>query len=432
MDKYFNSFEYQTYKDSEPLIGFIVDHFITKNILRLESDDGDGIMNINKLIIFYCSMIIKQDGNYFCKGGLGRFLDEIAQRYKEVIVCAPVSEDYVANIQMYGIKAKNITFQALPPYASFIGALKHRQRMISFLKKYSANWNSPLYIRWPMPLAYTVYKLGKKRNLPILLHIVGDSKAIIRESGKYKGILKLLAITYINIVEKQVKRMINEIPTLVNGSGLRRLYAGNAKAKVKEIRSATLTADEITKEYKELNKDDVRLLYVGELKPEKGVNYLIEGFKLLIDQGYKVRLTIVGDGPEKAKLERKVMEMQVENVISFTGYVPLGPQLLKIYKHNDIFILPSISEGTPRVLIEAMANRLLVIATNVGGIPFTINNNQNGILIESKSPDQICCAVKEILKNDVKREQIIEGAFEFAKENTLESFVDNICNGFEL
>jgi glycosyltransferase involved in cell wall biosynthesis len=241
-----------------------------------------------------------------------------------------------------------------------------------------------------------------------------------------------LAITYINIVEKQVKRMINEIPTLVNGSGLRRLYAGNAKAKVKEIRSATLTADEITKEYKELNKDDVRLLYVGVLKSEKGVNYLIEGFKLLIDQGYNVRLTIVGDGPEKTRLERMAMEMEIDKEISFKGYIPLGPQLFEIYKRNDIFILPSISEGTPRVLIEAMANRLLVIATNVGGVPFTINNNKNGILIEPKSPDQICCAVKEILKNDEKREQIIEEAFEFAKENTLESFVDNICNAFEV
>ncbi len=385
-------------------------------------------MNTDKLIIFYCDMILKQGDNYFCKGGLGRFLDEIAQRYDELIVCAPVLEGVGAYTQHYRIVAKNITFQALPPYASFVSALKHKQRMVSLLKQYSANWNSPIYIRWPTPLAYTVYKLGKKRNLPILLHIVGDSKAIISESGKYKGILKLLAITYINIVEKQVKRMINEIPTLVNGSGLRRLYAGNAKAKVKEIRSATLTADEITKEYKELNKDDVRLLYVGVLKPEKGINYLIEGFKLLIDQGYKVRLTIVGDGPEKAKLERKVMEMQVENVISFTGYVPLGPQLLKIYKHNDIFILPSISEGTPRVLIEAMANRLLVIATNVGGVPFTINNNKNGILIEPKSSDQICCAIKEILKNDEKREQIMEEAFEFAKENTLESFVDTVVS----
>jgi len=304
--------------------------------------------------------------------------------------------------------------------------------MISFLKQYSANWNSPLYIRWPTPLAYTVYKIGKKRNLPMLLHIVGDPKSIISESGKYKGAIKMLAIIYINTVEKQVKRMIQEIPTLVNGSGLRRLYAGDAKAKVKEIRSATLAADEIINDYEELNKDNVRLLYVGMLKQEKGVNYLIEGFKLLIDQGYKARLTIVGDGPEKAKLEQRVMEMQVGNVISFIGYVPLGPQLLEIYKHNDVFILPSISEGTPRVLIEAMANKLLVIATNVGGVPFTINNNQNGILIEPKSPEQICCAVKEILKNDEKREQIIEEAFEFAKENTLESFVDNICNAFEL
>jgi glycosyltransferase involved in cell wall biosynthesis len=101
---------------------------------------------------------------------------------------------------------------------------------------------------------------------------------------------------------------------------------------------------------------------------------------------------------------------------------------VSIYKHNDIFILPSISEGTPRVLIEAMANRLLVIATNVGGVPFTINNNKNGILIEPKSSDQICCAIKEILKNDEKREQIMEEAFEFAKENTLESFVDTVVS----
>lgn len=389
-------------------------------------------MNTNQLIIFYCDMIFKQGDNYFCKGGLGRFFDEIAHRYDELIVCAPVSEGYGADIQQYKITAKNLTFQALPPYASFVSALKHRKIMVSFLKQYSANWNSPLYIRWPTPLAYTVYKVGKKCNLPMLLHIVGDSKAIISESGKYKGAIKLLATIYINTLERQVKRMIHEIPTLVNGSGLRRLYASDAKAKVKEIRSATLAADEIRKDYKELNKDDVRLLYVGMLKPEKGVNYLIEGFKLLIDQGCKVRLTIVGDGPEKVKLEHKVMEMQVKNVISFAGYVPLGSQLLEIYKCNDIFILPSISEGTPRVLIEAMANRLLVIATNVGGVPFTINNNQNGILIEPKSPDQICCAVKEILKNDEKREQIIEEAFEFAKENTLESFVDNICNAFEL
>jgi glycosyltransferase involved in cell wall biosynthesis len=75
-----------------------------------------------------------------------------------------------------------------------------------------------------------------------------------------------------------------------------------------------------------------------------------------------------------------------------------------------------------------MANRLLVIATNVGGVPFTINNNQNGILIEPKSPDQICCAVKEVIRNDEKRERIIQEAFEFAKDNTLESFVDTIVS----
>ena len=163
------------------------------------------------------------------------------------------------------IVAKNITFQALPPYASFVSALKHKQRMVSLLKQYSANWNSPLYIRWPTPLAYTVYKLGKKRNLPILLHIVGDSKAIISESGKYKGILKLLATIYINIVENKLKDDQDE---LVNGSGLRRLYAGNAKAKVKEIRSATLAADEIIKIIKNLIKIMLGF-YVGNLNQRK-------------------------------------------------------------------------------------------------------------------------------------------------------------------
>lgn len=383
-------------------------------------------MNQNEIIIFYCDLVIKTPQGYFCKGGLGCFLDEMARRYDKVFFCAPVKENKDTK-KLYQIQSGNIIYQPLSDCSSFISALKKRRQILAELKKYSASWNAPVYMRWPSPFVYDVYKIGKKRNLPMELHVVGDTKVIINDSGKYKGPIKILAKLYINMLEKQIQKIMEAIPTLVNGSGLRRLYEGNSKAKVKEIRSATLSIRDFDDSCVPV-ADAGKLLTVGVLNSAKGINYLLDAVKLLKEASVPVSLTIVGDGPARESLEAQVQAEGLQKEVEFTGYVPLGPQLLKIYRKHGTFVLPSLSEGTPRVLIEAMANKLSVIATHTGGIPYTITDGENGIMVETKSAQQIAQAIQRLIDDPALRGRLIENGYAFAKENTIETFVDEICN----
>lgn len=384
-------------------------------------------MNTDEAIIYYGDLLYRLDNTYFCKGGLGRFIDEICTRYKKVYFCAPVStEQNIDNINLYKIQSNNLVVQELPPNGNFISALKNRRKMLYYIKKHSKGWNSPVYLRWPTPFVSEVYSICKKKNLPVTLHLVGDTKSIISESSKYQGVIKKLALLYISHEEKKLINVMKEVKTLVNGSGLRRLYQYSPNLDVEEIRSATITLDDLWDKKTDINKERINILYVGVLKKEKGLVYLIEAIKSIICDGKLVYLTIVGDGPELKHLKTIANEHGISNYISFRGYVALGPKLFDIYKSNDIFVLPSISEGTPRVLIEAMANKLFVIATEVGGVPFTINHKKNGLLVKPKDSNAIVEAITEVVTNDKLRQEVIEEGYRFAKENTLEVFVDKV------
>lgn len=382
-------------------------------------------MEKSEIVLFYCALIIKYDDIYYCKGGFGRFLDEISKRYKKVIFCAPVKINADTN-NLYKILSSNIEFQELPPISSFVSALKKRYPVLKAIKRYSKQWNSSVYLRWPTPFVYKAYKLAKKRSLPVELHIVGDTKTIISDSGKYKGIMKSLALCYINILESQVKRIMRESPTIVNGSGLRRLYQNDKTMNVKEIRSATLSVTEFDEGHSQKSRAQ-KLLSVGALNAEKGVKYLLDAIKILTDKHLEINLTIVGDGPQREFLENYTDELGIARYINFMGYVPLGEKLIEIYKNHDIFVLPSISEGTPRVLIEAMANKLAIVATNAGGIPYTITDHENGIMVEPKSAEQIADAIENLINDNDARNRLIDNGYRFAKENTIEKFVDVVC-----
>lgn len=386
-------------------------------------------MKTDEAVIYYGDLLYSIGGQYYCKSGLGRFVDELCGRYKRVFFCAPVKDENSSNFtHLYRISADNLIIQPLPPCGSFISAMLNRRHMLSAIRKHSVQWNSPVYIRWPTPLVKDVYNVCRRRSLPVTLHIVGDARAIISESGKYKGVLKALAMMYIAKNEKSIKKIMRNVTTLVNGSGMRRLYLEESGLKVKEIRSATLTESELFQGKKVLNKEKIKILYVGVLKKEKGLDYLIEALPMIRLKGYEVSLSIIGDGPEMRHLRDRSRELNLQDCVSFEGYVPLGPKLLNSYRTHDIFVLPSVSEGTPRVLIEAMANRLLVISTDVGGVPYTIQHGINGLLVRPKDPNAIAHEVIHVIEDDEVRTSIVDNGFKFAKENTLEHFVDEVVS----
>jgi colanic acid/amylovoran biosynthesis glycosyltransferase len=138
-----------------------------------------------------------------------------------------------------------------------------------------------------------------------------------------------------------------------------------------------------------------RILTVGRLDPLKGHATLIEALLLLRQRGQDFDLSIVGSGPERADLERRVHDSGLDDAVAFRGSIA-HDSLPEVYADADVFCLPSYSEGVPVVLMEAMAAGLPVISTRITGIPELVDA-QSGFLVEPGSPQQLAEALAAAL-----------------------------------
>lgn len=111
-----------------------------------------------------------------------------------------------------------------------------------------------------------------------------------------------------------------------------------------------------------------RVLFVGRISPEKNVRNLIEACHLSRDSTAEFCISIVGSGPQLDEMRDLVRAMHLENIVTFFGHVAHGSALTEVFDAHDLLCLPSYTEGTPRCVVEAVARRLPVAATQVGSI----------------------------------------------------------------
>lgn len=125
---------------------------------------------------------------------------------------------------------------------------------------------------------------------------------------------------------------------------------------------------------------DQRLLFVGRLAAVKGIPILLEALVKLRAQHPGVRLTLVGDGPERESLKALAARLGVADMVTFAGYADEDGVAAHL-AGSDIFVLPSFAEGVPVVLMEAMAARLPVVASRVAGVPELVEDGESGFLV---------------------------------------------------
>lgn len=145
------------------------------------------------------------------------------------------------------------------------------------------------------------------------------------------------------------------------------------------------------------------IAYVGRLIHGKGVIHLLEAMNLL--NRSDIFLAIIGDGPERATLEKYTEEHNLVDQVRFLGNIPFQ-SVISILKATDIFVNPSYNEGLPTSVLEAGACRRAIIATNVGGTPEILTSHHSGIIIEPHDTEALRKALQELLE-DPKRRQIL-------------------------
>jgi glycosyltransferase involved in cell wall biosynthesis len=138
---------------------------------------------------------------------------------------------------------------------------------------------------------------------------------------------------------------------------------------------------------------------IARLCEVKGHRYLIEAIREIVREFPAVQLLIVGDGREKQNLIRQVKDAGVEKNIIFKTSTENTETTLAAM---DLFVLPSLQEGLGLSLMEAMAQGLAVVATDVGGIPNLIRDGFNGSLVKARDSHALASAIKALLEDDQK------------------------------
>ncbi|MFW6270617.1 MAG: glycosyltransferase family 4 protein [Bacillota bacterium] len=162
-----------------------------------------------------------------------------------------------------------------------------------------------------------------------------------------------------------------------------------------------------------INKNNKVLLYVGRLAPEKSVDVLISGMKSLKDDLPQVRLVIVGDGPERDKLEKRALKLGLEDRVIFTGEQPWS-KIGIYYQLGDIYVNASVTETQGLTFIEAMASGLPVVArydTNLKGV---IQHGKNGYFFKNKQ--EFSSTIKNLLLKPLELKWLGENSRHYSKE----------------
>ena len=163
------------------------------------------------------------------------------------------------------------------------------------------------------------------------------------------------------------------------------------------------------------------LVHISNFRPVKRVQDVVEIF-CRVHSKIPSRLLLVGDGPDRPKVEQYARECGVFDAVTFIGSVPLVEEILV---GADLFLLPSETESFGLAALEALSCKVPVIATSVGGLPEVVRDGENGFLFPVGDVESMAAAAVDLLQNEEQREQFGEAAREWALTQFDESDVVN-------
>jgi len=162
-------------------------------------------------------------------------------------------------------------------------------------------------------------------------------------------------------------------------------------------------------------KDPDMITWVGRFVPEKGLTYLLKAMQRVIDKYKDVKLFLVGDGPLRAELMNLADKLRLRDNVNFVGSV-CREEVARLLSKSEIFVFPSLKEGMPMALLEAMASGNAVVGSNIPGINDVMINNYNGMLVSSSNSDELASAILMLFSDKKLRERLAINARKTVEE----------------
>ncbi len=295
-------------------------------------------------------------------------------------------------------------------FLSLIGKVRSVQKRFPF---------DCILATWAYPDAFAASLIAQRFRKPLITKVHGSDINLYT-----KPFLLRKLVQYALRASARVIALSGELKNIIVNLGVsedRVVIVGNGidekKFKFENMKNC--------RDYLHLNNGGKKVLFVGNLMPVKGVTYLLEAMKILLDKRKGLSLTVVGDGTDRPMLEAKAAELGIRDFVNFVGArkhsdIPLW------LNASDILCLPSLKEGCPNVVLEAMACGKPVVASRVGGVPEIIKSEDFGILVEPQNPgalaEALSLALDKAWKGSVIREEALKSTWPESAQKLREVF----------
>ncbi|EMA15949.1 glycosyltransferase [Haloarcula amylolytica] len=327
------------------------------------------------------------------------FLFKASSIFKELHICLPVGEgtgrtthDLPANVRIIHLPFYHGPTDLLRSIHRVVPRLLHIVRSEPVRQADIIGTVAPSTLgAITVPISYYVY--GK----PHFLLMRGDKRKTVAARTDGALLRSLLIGTPIKAYDQLFGKMsfnddvvlltIGDLSDAIGGYG----YDADSAHVITPLVPEELLVDEPT-----VSDHATDLLYVGRLSEEKAIDDLLRGFQRLDTRDDTVHLHVVGSGPSATQLKQLAAQLGITDAVTFHGFVPKGPDLWAYFDDADIFVLPSQTEGLPRVVAEAMARGLPVVTTAVGGLPELIDHGRNGMLVDPRNVDVLMDTIETV------------------------------------
>jgi len=384
-----------------------------------------------KMLVIARANALQKDDEVVFQNLDGAYLDGIAQGYMSMAIVTSIHrkgrdetyDDFAG--YTYRFQSPNVEFVEIPDYKdhrySFATAFKRlpRQLAIILLQIIRHDVTFAMMSTYRAVFAAIVSRLlGKK----VIVYSGNDWRMDAATTYKWKnGIARHFFPFYAflcGMAEKSAMRAAHI--RFLNGESLMKKYHALRGVTMAVKPVVTIKKEDFHERVDTCRKPTIKLLCIASIQPRKGIEYLIRAMPELVIENKEISLDIVGAATQPYADEMVALSrnLGIGERLQFKGYIPQGDLLLSLYRNSDIFILPSLSEGFPRVLYEAMSQSLPIIVSKIENVYNRLGDTGLVLYSEPASSVSIKEMTLKLINNGEIRKIMIKKSFDYV-QNTL-------------
>lgn len=359
----------------------------------------------------------RADGDVYAARSFVLFLGKLAEHFDELTVTARLSPQPSSSHYRLPPPAR---FAPLPHYGSAAHPLSvaraARESTVRFeelLERVDVVW-----LLGPHPFALLFARMAARRGKRVVLGVRQDLPRYVGNRHPRRPELRFIAAA----LDLAFRRLARRLPTIVVGPDLARRYAGAPE--LLPIYVSLISAADVVPVAEAARSYDgrIQVLSVGRIDAEKNPLMLADVLEHLDP---RFELVICGDGPLEDELARRLDEGGLSARSELRGHMPMGEELLRLYRESHVFLHVSWTEGVPQVLLESFATALPVVATAVGGVEDAAGDA--ALLIPPGDPEAATEAVNRIARSAELRARLQRAGHAIVRDHTIDAEASQVA-----